>query len=351
MTVSLYGDLSPYPGFDVVVRDEPLRLYGWLSCVLVDTYGNWYARPVYIELMAALKEMRCCDDDIAKACSFTVWVGDNDLLFCAGISEGAPESAKRILADRFARLEGFSDHLDLADEEASLVPMFRYEAGNIILYAEQDRAGKRDIDSDYGSGLPVEYRYAATGEEVEAAEAFCGWLRDSHGSVGCDENSEREGSDAADLEAFPEDALDMTLAEAAERLARWGAASPNVTPRELVGLGRALYALQRLPLVTPGVWVEVTLYTGDGDKDYSERHYWSFQIVDCGFYVSEGGSVYDPGVGSDSYTTFAYEVETSGYTNTDGDPYDWVCSMNEALGMNLRIGVDDQSQNVCMDDK
>ena len=60
---------------------------------------------------------------------------------------------------------------------------------------------------------------------------------------------------------------------------------PSVTPEQLLGLRRALYALERLPAVSPGVNVEYNVAVGGGDAQHSEKEYWSVEISDHAFDV------------------------------------------------------------------
>jgi hypothetical protein len=63
--------------------------------------------------------------------------------------------------------------------------------------------------------------------------------------------------------------------------------------------------------------------------------------------LSSGGNTYDPGVGSDNYSSVVFEAETSGYrTSTDWFAISgWVESFKELLNMESRISIDDNSDH------
>ncbi len=66
---------------------------------------------------------------------------------------------------------------------------------------------------------------------------------------------------------------------------------PQITGQDVIGLGNALYALERLPLVTPGVLSEFGVVYRHGDEDCSSMRYVNFLISDSAFTVSKGGGV------------------------------------------------------------
>lgn len=51
---------------------------------------------------------------------------------------------------------------------------------------------------------------------------------------------------------------------------------PSINPIQVIGLGNALYALERLPLVTEGVYCEFGLVFRSGTEDFNEMCYINF---------------------------------------------------------------------------
>ena len=56
----------------------------------------------------------------------------------------------------------------------------------------------------------------------------------------------------------------------------------SLSPREIVGLGRAIYALQRMPETTPGISVEYGVY----DRFEGESNYIDFNVGGGVFHIS-----------------------------------------------------------------
>ena len=74
----------------------------------------------------------------------------------------------------------------------------------------------------------------------------------------------------------------------------------KVTARQIVGLGQALYALERLPTITPGIWVKFGLILDVTGRFRNETSYIDFRISEEEFEISRGGYI-DLGTGWDSY--------------------------------------------------
>lgn len=92
---------------------------------------------------------------------------------------------------------------------------------------------------------------------------------------------------------------------------------PQITGQDVIGLGNALYALERLPLVTPGVLSEFGVVYRNGDEDFSSMRYVNFLISDSAFTVSKGGSDFEKEVGSDNFTDLGWEIGLDGYRSTE----------------------------------
>ena len=119
---------------------------------------------------------------------------------------------------------------------------------------------------------------------------------------------------------------------------------PRITPQQVVGLGNALYALERLPMVTQGSSSEFGIVYRAGTEDFSEMRYIEFRISEDIFEIAKGGSVYDKAVGSDSIPEPGWLVEISGYRNTECELYDIEDSIAEYLNLGAEITVRDESE-------
>src|SRR5438128_4675699 len=96
---------------------------------------------------------------------------------------------------------------------------------------------------------------------------------------------------------FPLWGMDRGLIETLARLIRKLIHRNEATAEQLHHLAVLLFALERLPLVTPGVDVTLTLsYRTESDMNYQ-----SIDLDGSSFSLSSGGSVYTPNVGTDCY--------------------------------------------------
>lgn len=119
---------------------------------------------------------------------------------------------------------------------------------------------------------------------------------------------------------------------------------PNITARQVIGLGNALYALKRLPLVTPGSFSEFGLVYQKGTEESNEMQYITFKISESKFEISIGGSYYDMSVGSDSVSEPGWFIDLDGSRDTECDLSHIEDSIEEYLNLGAEIYVDDSSE-------
>ncbi|EAO9488496.1 hypothetical protein AKL49_24730 [Salmonella enterica] len=119
---------------------------------------------------------------------------------------------------------------------------------------------------------------------------------------------------------------------------------PSITARQIVGLGNALYALERLPKITEGAKCIFSVNYEEGNEEFKEFVYVNFEISDKMFEISRGGSICDAIVGSDSYSLPGWLVEDGGYSDKAAELYDLEDTVFEYLILGARIEVDDESQ-------
>lgn len=137
---------------------------------------------------------------------------------------------------------------------------------------------------------------------------------------------------------------DVQAIEIAKNTARRFLKYPQITPQQIIVLGNALYALERLPLVTPGSSSEFGIVYRAGTEEFSEMRYINFRISESAFEISKGGSVYDKAVGSDSFSEPGWVVEAGGYRNAECELYDLEDSIAEYLNLGAEISVSDESE-------
>lgn len=89
--------------------------------------------------------------------------------------------------------------------------------------------------------------------------------------------------------------------------------NPQLTGREVIGLGNALYALERLPDVTPGASSEF----GVVHRNVKEESFWVSEVIfvisDFKFAVSIRDCSIDEELGSDRYVDPGWLVDLYGY--------------------------------------
>lgn len=158
-------------------------------------------------------------------------------------------------------------------------------------------------------------------------------------NVRCDERSSlRENYGMFDLTEADEQAIEI-----AQRVARILLARDDVTPRQVIGLGHALLALERLPNITPGCDCSFGVEHRVRDKESGEMRYIEVSISAEAFEISSGGSVYEASVGSDSYSDPHWRVEIDGHAEREADLSEIENEVLERLKLGAQIRVYDES--------
>ena len=137
---------------------------------------------------------------------------------------------------------------------------------------------------------------------------------------------------------------DMVAIDVATRTVRQFLRNEKLHARQVIGLGNALYALQRLPEATDGVACEFGLiYRHNGESRYIE-----FEVSEHAFGISFGGRNYDPNVGGDSFSQPGWRVEVGGYREDEGPHmlYGLFDQISEYVCLGAEIVVRDESSIV-----
>ena len=136
---------------------------------------------------------------------------------------------------------------------------------------------------------------------------------------------------------------DVQAIEIAKNTARRFLKHPKITPRQVIALGNALYALERLPLVTPGSSTEFGIVYEAGTEELSKMRYIDFRISESEFEISKGGSVYDKAVGGDSFSEPGWIIEAGGYRNAECELCELEDIISEYLTLGAEVSVSDES--------
>ena len=121
--------------------------------------------------------------------------------------------------------------------------------------------------------------------------------------------------------------------------------NPQITAQDIIGLGNALYALERLPLVTPGAFSEFRIISLNGNEESSVMRYVSFLISDSTFTVSQENREFYDEVCDYRCSGPRWEVKLDGYRRAElSMVFSLVDDINEYLEFGAEIIVNDDSQ-------
>jgi hypothetical protein len=130
---------------------------------------------------------------------------------------------------------------------------------------------------------------------------------------------------------------------AAIHFARQLLAYDGLTPADIFGLARAIYALQRLPEATDGIQLDFCTSMERGDDENKEEWGWMVRISPTAFSISSGGSVWSKWAGGDSVSGYLYEIEAGGYRDMNGPVSSWSNDIEMRLAQPFRVFVHDDS--------
>ncbi len=118
----------------------------------------------------------------------------------------------------------------------------------------------------------------------------------------------------------------------------------NPNPKQIVGLGHALYALRRLPNSTKGINCEFGIYYENGTSEFRESKYIDFRILEDTFQIISGGHVHDAQIGGDSYSDPEWVIEIGGYASRKLYILYLEDEIREFLNLGAEINVTDDSE-------
>ena len=131
----------------------------------------------------------------------------------------------------------------------------------------------------------------------------------------------------------------------ARRLIRY----PRIKSLQIMALGKALYALERLPENTGGVDVEFGVVYRAGDENFREMRYIDFIINEKFFEISVGGSVWEKSIGSDSYSSPGWYISNYGCNEREME----LCFLEDDIlgyiNMGAKVSIDDRSGDIDYD--
>jgi hypothetical protein len=119
---------------------------------------------------------------------------------------------------------------------------------------------------------------------------------------------------------------------------------PGLTPRQIVSIGRALHGLERLPLRTPGLDIQISLVDKINDAA-SSYHF----FISTDRFATESGGYDNFGFGTDSFSGPTFEVEYGfrEYDSISIPEVSWSNIFSEMTAAELQI--EDNSEDSLMD--
>lgn len=120
-------------------------------------------------------------------------------------------------------------------------------------------------------------------------------------------------------EAFDLSTDDLRAIQLAKATAQSILQHEDITLEQVAGLSNALYALERLPLPTPGAMSEFGFVYRRAGEGTNEVHFISFRITGSKFAISRGGFIYDQDTPGEAITVPGWLVDLSGERETGCD--------------------------------
>lgn len=137
---------------------------------------------------------------------------------------------------------------------------------------------------------------------------------------------------------------DVVAIELAKTIARRLLSHPLVTPKQIVGLGKALHILERLPSVTSGAASSFEIAYRARSEEFEEMRYIEFNISEEAFEISRGGSTYGRFVGGDSFSERGWYFDIAGAREEGCELVSLEDSIEEYLILGAKITVTDESE-------
>ena len=119
---------------------------------------------------------------------------------------------------------------------------------------------------------------------------------------------------------------------------------PDLKPDVIIGIGHYLYAVERLPLITTGINVGVTIDYTTGNSERRGSHYFVLSINEETFHIEESGYEYEQYIGGDSIGYPGWYIERSGGRDTEMDLEKLENEIDEYLNLGTVITVEDYSE-------
>jgi hypothetical protein len=117
-----------------------------------------------------------------------------------------------------------------------------------------------------------------------------------------------------------------------------------ITPQQIIALGTALYALERLPETTDDVFIVCEMSeTEEYHGGFKLTKIWHFTITSTSIFVNSDGFEEGP-CGGDSYHRFTWGVDSSGHHGFPDDDFNvWLQEVDELLNEDFELLIKNES--------
>lgn len=120
----------------------------------------------------------------------------------------------------------------------------------------------------------------------------------------------------------------------------------KVSAFEIQGFAHILLALRRLPVVTHEVGAILTI----SNRFEQELSYYDLSVDEFEFKLGYGGSVYDPVIGSDSYSHTMFLITPDGYGEySENDIESWIIGAKKLLNLGGDVTIEDLYEDDTID--
>lgn len=145
------------------------------------------------------------------------------------------------------------------------------------------------------------------------------------------------------MEIFKLKDKDFFIIKVATKTARRLLRNPNIKSRHIIGLGNAIYSLERLPEITQGVDIKFGIVYDLGNQYLNEKRNVIFTVNEDKFCVSMNRSIYDREGGSVDLIELDWNICTDGHEEEYGDIYYLEDHIKEILNLGGEMIVIDNS--------
>ncbi len=129
-----------------------------------ETEDRTVSQMVGSAIVEAMHFLANCNNKKFRDRSFTVWWGDLRFLI-VGVPDNTPDIVVIQLNRFLCELPGLIEQSTADTVRDGLVPKFRYEAGRIVVYECEDRAGTAIVDGPNGYGTCATLHFRMLGPE------------------------------------------------------------------------------------------------------------------------------------------------------------------------------------------